>query len=87
MTTIQVTKETREKIREYSDNESVDKALNRLLDESSISDEEYHRKSRRKSKTNISLSESTFERLKKYKLSDDESHSDTICRLLRELDE
>lgn len=87
MTTIQVTKETREKIRAYSNDESVDKALNRLLDESSISDEDYKRKSRRKSKTNIAISSDTFDRLKRFKLSDEESHSDTICRLIDELDD
>ena len=87
MTTIQGTKETREKIRQYSNNESVDKALNRLLDESSISDEMHDRKRKRKSKTNISVSSETFERLKMYKKYPDESHSDTICRLLRELDD
>ena len=80
MTTVKVTLETREKIREYAGDESVDKALNRLFDESDKPDEASSMKYT--NKTNIRLSEDTFERLKEYKLSENESHSDTILRLL-----
>ena len=80
MTTVKVTLETREKIREYAGDDSVDKALNRLFDESDKPDKESSMKYT--NKTNIRLSEDTFERLKEYKLSENESHSDTILRLL-----
>jgi predicted CopG family antitoxin len=85
MTTIQVTNETRDRIREYSGKDSVDKALNRLFDESKIPVFDESIKSKRKSKTNVSISDETFERLKQYKLYARESHSDTILRLLNEL--
>ena len=81
MTTIQVTKETREMIREYDENnESVDAILNRLFDESEIPSVTYD--DRRSSKTNIHMSDATFERLKQFKLYATESHSDTLMRLL-----
>ena len=80
MTTIQVTLETREMIREYAENESVDATLNRLFDESDKPSVKYS--NRQDSKTNVNMSPSTFERLKEYKMYDTESHSDTLMRLL-----
>lgn len=80
MTTIQVTNETRELIRKFGENESVDVTLNKLFDASEKPSAKYS--DRKSDKTNVRISESTFERLKEYKIYDTESHSDTILRLL-----
>lgn len=83
MTTVNVTKYVRNLIGEYQDGESVDEALNRLMDsiEQPVQSEVMDL-----GKTNIVLSQNTFNRLLKYKLSPNESHSDTILRLLKDVE-
>ena len=80
MKTVKVTNHTRNMIKEYSlENETVNNALNRLMDESQPLTKED------RTKTNINLDDNTLERLKMYKAYDTESHSDTIMRLLEKI--
>lgn len=82
MTTVEVSRLVHKKIKEFSDGESVDATLNRLMDLSEhpvkYTDEDLE-------KTNIWMNKATLERLKEYKLYDRESHSNTILRLLQDL--
>ena len=82
MKTIQVNKYTREKIREFARDESVNDTLNRLMD---LSESLLQADERDYTKTNISIDESTLDRLKTYKLKPTESHSDTILRMLENI--
>ena len=86
MKTVEIQRNTREKIRKYSkENESVDKTINRLLDESEIPlKKEYKRK--KETHTNIRISEDTLERLKEFKITSKESHDSTISRLFSDLE-
>ncbi len=80
MKTIQLTQHTRKLIDEYrKDGEKLDDAINRLLN-STEPLEEIDR-----GKTNITLNDSTFENLKRYKAYPTQSHSDVIMELLRQV--
>ena len=82
MVTIEVSRSVRAKIKEFAEDESVDATLNRLMDLSEppvkYTDDDLE-------KTNITVDESTLKRLRKYKIYDRESHSNTILRLLQDL--
>ena len=75
MTTIRITKESRDKLKQYGN--TLDESLNKLLDASDEIDQE-----EATDMTNIRITEDTFNRLMKYKLSPNESHADTVFRLL-----
>ncbi len=74
MKTIQINRESRNKLRKMG--KSADDSVNRLLD---LSDKCVWES---QDKTNIAISDETFERLIEYKLSPHETHADTIYRLL-----
>ena len=77
MKTIAVVKHTRNCLEEYAfENETMDETLNRLLDCSEIPEQQ------NRTRTNINIDESTFDKLLKFKAYPTESHSDTILRLL-----
>ena len=80
MKTVLLNQHTREMFDEYSDDgESADATLNRLLDASEILCDV---DSMDLTRINIGIHEETFERMKQYKIAPNESHSDTILRLL-----
>lgn len=77
MKTVQVSKTVRNMIEDYKeDGESIDKAINRLIDSSDPLEFED------KGKTNVRVNEATLKRLKRYKSYPLQSHSDTIKGLL-----
>lgn len=75
MKTIQINRNSRELLRGYG--ATADISLNELLNKSMEVTQESP-----DDLTNISVKDETFERLMKYKLSPNESHADTIFRLL-----
>ena len=84
MKTIKITKDVREMIRLFSEeDETVDDTLNRLFDLFEPSDQIYGKDC---GITNVSIDEATLDRLKSYKMTIKESHSDTILRLLLQLE-
>ena len=83
MTTIQITKEVRELLKDSSNRGAIDDKLNTLMDKSSKPAHTFDNK--RENRTNIQVRPETLDRLKEFKLYNTESHSDTIMRLLNEL--
>ena len=83
MKTIKITRRVREMIDDFSEDETVNDSINRLLDLFEPSVQVYESG---KESTNIALDEATLERLKQYKLTTSENHSDTILRLLMQLE-
>lgn len=75
MKTVRINKNSRELLRKYG--ATADISLNKLMDESMEIEQEIY-----EDRTNIGVKEETLERLMKYKLSPNESHTDTIFRLL-----
>lgn len=74
MKTIQINRNSREKLREMGN--TADISVNELLDNSEKVEQESL------DKINITITDETFERLKEYKISKYETHADTIYRLL-----
>ena len=85
MTTIRIMKQVRELLKNSDDKGALDDKLNTLMDKSNKP--AYTFENRREDSTNMDIKPETLERLKGFKLYNTESHSDTIMRLLNELDD
>lgn len=86
MRTIQIKKNVREDLKHYSYNgESVDEAINRLLD--SVEDEMDKDFKFGVGTTNINLNEETMDRIKSFKLNPRESYGRIIARALKIVNE
>ena len=85
MTTMQIMKQVRDLLKETIKEGGLDDKLNVLMDNSSKPHHTFDNK--REGRTNIRVEPETLERLKSFKLYNTESHSDTILRLLNELDD
>ena len=82
MKTIAVMKHTKDILENFAnEDENMDKTILRLLEQSNIPIQQD------RTKTNINVDDSTLIQLKKYKAYPTESHSDTILRLLNELED
>lgn len=85
MTTMQIMKQVRDLLKDTIKEGGLDDKLNLLMDKSSKPLHTFNNK--RDDRTNIRVEPETLERLKSFKLYNTESHSDTILRLLNELDD
>lgn len=84
MSTIKVSVNVKDSLKEFGEGASIEKSLTKLLDASKKphrNDIELNDK-----QINVSISEDTLGRLKEYKLCNSETHTETILRLLNELD-
>ena len=80
MKSVKVTRHTRKMIEEYSkDGEKLDDTIQRLLESTTPLEIED------RSVTNMTISESTIENLKRYKAYPTQSHSDTLMELLKQV--
>ena len=83
MKTIKIKKYVKDQLEVFADGESLNKAMRRLLESSDVVgcvelDE---------SPVNVNIDDDVWEMLKRCKVVTSESHSDTISRLLTEVDE
>ena len=85
MTTIRIMRQVKDLLKKSSKDGSFDDKLNALLDKSDEPASTFI--NRREDSTNMDVKPETLERLKSFKLYNTESHSDTILRLLNELDD
>ena len=83
MSTIKISVDVKDSLKEFGEGASIDKALVKLLD---ASDKPHKEDMKVNSKQiNVFISEDTLGRLKEYKLCNSETHTETILRLLNEL--
>lgn len=83
MKTIKITRECRDKIREFGlESESVDDTIKRLLSMSKLPKMDL----KKYDNTNIRVSHDTYERLMNFKTQYHMTHSHTIIRLLSEIE-
>ena len=85
MTTIRIMKQVKELLKNSDDKGALDDKLNVLLNKSVKPSHTFE--SKREDSTNMEIKPETLDRLKEFKLYNTESHSDTIMRLLNELDD